>query len=147
MIQAHVKKQFDAAIGNVESALRELSDRLDSLSGSRRSRSPMHRAGRTLKRQASYFADHVPLERASAFAADTGRTVRRHPVTTALTAAVAGYCLWSLIQYSTSRTAGRGSRHGGAVRSPGEKLAGKERLEESPQRTTAPGEAEGFSRH
>lgn len=140
MIQAHVKKQFDAAIENVESALQVLSDRLESLSDSRRPRSTMRRAGRNLKRRASSFADHVPLERASEIAADTGRTVRQHPITTALTAAVAGYCIWSLIQYSTSRTAaGRGSRS--------EKLAGEGRVSnESPQRVVLPGE-EGASRH
>lgn len=147
MIQAHVKKQFDAAIENVESALQVLSDRLESLSDSRRPRSTMRRAGRNLKRRASSFVDHVPLERASEIAADTGRTVRQHPITTALTAAVAGYCIWSLIQYSTSRTAaGRGSRTGS------DKFAGKGRVseesvsDESPHRVVLPGE-EGASRH
>jgi hypothetical protein len=48
-------------------------------------------------------------------AADTGRVVRQNPVKTLLTAAIAGYCIWSLIQYSTSRTAaGRSSRSGDA---------------------------------
>jgi hypothetical protein len=144
MIQAHVKKQFDAAIGNVESALRELSDRLESLSQSRRPRSPMRRAGRNLKQRASSLAGHVPLDRASAIAADTGRTFRRHPVTTVLTAAVAGYCIWSLIQYSTSRTANRGSRiAGGRETAFGRDQSGSD----SPQRVVLPGEAQGISRH
>src|SRR5690606_9645854 len=55
MIQAHVKKQFDAAIENVESALRDLSDRLESLSQSRRPPTAMRRAGRNLKRRATSF--------------------------------------------------------------------------------------------
>jgi ElaB/YqjD/DUF883 family membrane-anchored ribosome-binding protein len=145
MIQAHVKKQFDAAIGNVESALRELSDRLESLSQSRRPRSPMRRAGRNLKQRASSLAGHVPLDRASAIAADTGRTFRQHPVTTVLTAAVAGYCVWSLIQYSTSRSAAnRGSRiRGGREDAFGRDESGTD----SPQRVVLPGEAQGFSRH
>ena len=145
MIQAHVRKQFDAAIENVESALRDLSDRLESLADSRRPRSTMRRAGRDLKRRASSFVDHVPLERASAIAAETGRTVRQHPVTTVLTAAVAGYCIWSLIQYSTNRTAaGRGSRHSGAP----DNFFGKERTgDDSPQRVVLPGERETASRH
>ena len=105
MRQAQVKKQFDAAIHNVELALRDLSDRLDSMTGTRTRRSTIRRAGRTLREKAGSFADHVPLERASAIAMDTGRTVREHPVKTVLTAAIAGYCIWSLIQYSTSRTA------------------------------------------
>lgn len=145
MIQAHMKKHLDAAIENAESALRDLSDRLESLSGSRRPRSAMRRAGRKWKRRANSIADHVPLERASAFAADTGRSVREHPVTTVLAAAVAGYCIWSLIQYSTNRTAaGRGSRPGGDR----DNFFGKERTGgDSPQRVVVPGEGEGVSRH
>lgn len=145
MIQAHVKKQFEAAIENAESALRDLSERLESLSASRRPRSTMRRAGRNLKRRASSFVDHVPLERASTFAADTGRTVRQHPVTTVLTAAVAGYAIWSLIQYSTNRTAaGRSSRHSGAR----ENFFGRGmRDDDSPQRVVVPGEGESASRH
>jgi ElaB/YqjD/DUF883 family membrane-anchored ribosome-binding protein len=144
MIQAHVKKQFDAAIENVESALRDLSDRLESLSQSRRPPTAMRRAGRNLKRRATSFADHVPLERASAIAADTGRTVRQHPVTTVLTAAVAGYCIWSLIQYSTNRTAAGKSRGSGA----GDNVFGKGRTGEDPsQRVVLPGEADRVSRH
>jgi ElaB/YqjD/DUF883 family membrane-anchored ribosome-binding protein len=145
MIQAHVKKQFDAAIENVESALRDLSDRLESLSQSRRPPTAMRRAGRNLKRRASSFADHVPLERASAIAADTGRTVRQHPVTTVLTAAVAGYCIWSLVQYSTNRTAaGRKSSN----RRARDNFFGEGRTgEDSPQRVVLPGEPDSASRH
>lgn len=114
MRQAKVRKQFKAAIRNVESALQDLSDRLDAIPGSSgRNRSSVRRAGRTLRRTAGTVAGHVPLERASAIAADTGRTVRQHPVKTALTAAVAGYLVWTLVRYSTERTAaGKRAREG-----------------------------------
>jgi hypothetical protein len=115
MRQTYVKNRFDAAIRNIESALEDLNDRLDSLPGSRSPRSTLRHAGRTLRRKAGYLADHVPFDRASAMAADTGRVVRQNPVKTALTAAIAGYCIWSLIRYSNSRTAAdRSSRPGEA---------------------------------
>lgn len=143
MIQAQVKKQFDAAIENVEDALRDLSERLESLSRGGRSHSTMRRAGRNLKRRAGSLAEHVPLERASAFAADTGRTVRQHPVTTVLAAAVAGYCIWSLVQYATHRTAA--GQRSGARR---DDFSGKgEGTGESPHRVVVPGESESLSRH
>ncbi|MGH8168405.1 MAG: hypothetical protein ACREQ1_14280 [Woeseiaceae bacterium] len=104
MRQADVKKQFDAAIHNVEATLRDLSDRLEALPGAGKRRSPVvRRARRTLQRTAHNVADHIPFERASHLAADTRRTVTQHPVTTALTAAIAGYCIWSLIRYSNGR--------------------------------------------
>jgi ElaB/YqjD/DUF883 family membrane-anchored ribosome-binding protein len=117
MRQTYVKNQFHAAIRNVESALQELTDRLDSLPGTGRPGSTLRHAGRTLRRRAGSLADHVPFERASEMAADTGRVVRENPVKTVLTAAIAGYCIWSLIQYSTSRTAaGKSSRFSEAER-------------------------------
>jgi hypothetical protein len=104
MRQADVRKQFDAAIHTVEATLRDLSDRLEALPGAGKRRSPaVRRAQRTLQRTAHNVADHIPFERASNLAADTRRTVAQHPVTTALTAAIAGYCIWSLIRYSNSR--------------------------------------------
>ena len=104
MRQADLKKQFDAAIHSVEATLRDLSDRLDALPGAGKHRSPVvRRARRTLQRTAHSVADHIPFERASNLAADTRRTVTQHPVTTALTAAIAGYCIWSLIRYSNSQ--------------------------------------------
>lgn len=105
MRQTYAKNQFDAALSNIESALQDISDRLDSLPGSRTPGGALRRAGRNLKRKAGSIADHVPFDRASEMAADTGRVVRQNPVKTALTAAIAGYCIWSLIQYSTSRPA------------------------------------------
>jgi hypothetical protein len=111
MRQTYAKNQFDAALGNIESALQDISDRLDSLRGSRTPGRSLRRAGRNLRRTASSIAGHVPFDRASEMAADTGRVVRQNPVKTALTAAIAGYCIWSLIQYSTSRpAAGRRSQ-------------------------------------
>jgi ElaB/YqjD/DUF883 family membrane-anchored ribosome-binding protein len=111
MRQTYVKNQFDAAIRNVESALEELADRLHSRPVTASPRSSLRHAGRTLRRKAGSLADHVPFERASEMAADAGRVVRHHPVKTVVTAAIAGYCIWTLIQYSTSRAAaGRNSR-------------------------------------
>jgi hypothetical protein len=111
MRQAYAKNQFDAAFRSIESALQDITDRLDSLPGSRTPRSTLRRAGRNLRRTAGSIADHVPFDRASEMAADTGRVVRQNPIKTALTAAIAGYCIWSLIRYSTSRpAAGRRSQ-------------------------------------
>jgi ElaB/YqjD/DUF883 family membrane-anchored ribosome-binding protein len=105
MRQADVKKQFDAAISNMESALQDLAERLEDFPGMGKRRSRLSRAGRSLRRTADSVTDHIPLERASAFAADTGRTVRQHPVTALLTAAVAGYVVWSVIRFSNERAA------------------------------------------
>ena len=111
MRQAYAKNQFDAAFRSIESALQDITDRLDSLPGSRTRRSTLRRAGRNLRRTAGSIADHVPFDRASEMAADTGRVVRQNPIKTALTAAIAGYCIWSLIRYSTSHpAAGRRSQ-------------------------------------
>jgi ElaB/YqjD/DUF883 family membrane-anchored ribosome-binding protein len=105
MREINLRDHVDAAIRNVESALQELNNRLDSLPGTGRPGNSLRRARRTLTRKARSLADHVPFERASDVAADTGRVVRQNPVKTVLTAAIAGYCIWSLIHYSTSRTA------------------------------------------
>ncbi|MEX2124175.1 MAG: hypothetical protein WD795_09805 [Woeseia sp.] len=116
MRQADVKKQFDAVIHNVESALRDLSDRLEGLPDTGKYPNPVRRAGRTLKRTADNVAERIPFERASTLAVDTGRAVRQHPVTTALTAAFAGYCIWSLIRYSNGRAAAlKASRAGNRI--------------------------------
>lgn len=146
MRQAHVKRQFDAAIHNVELALRDLSDRLEAMSGTATPRSRIRRAGRTLKKKAGSFADHVPLERASAIAVDTGRTVREHPVKTVLTAAIAGYCIWSLIQYSTSRTAAGGRARTREART--DVSSGRHTpQDEGKHGGERPDEPEGFARH
>lgn len=105
MRQTYAKNQFDAALRSIESTLQDITDRLDSLPGSRTPASTLRRAGRNLRRTAGSIAGHVPFDRASEMAADTGRVVRQNPVKTVLTAAIAGYCIWSLIRYSTSRPA------------------------------------------
>jgi hypothetical protein len=79
----------------------------------------------------------VPIERASAIAADTGRTVREHPVKTLLTAAVAGYCVWSLVRYATERPPARELRGSGEHAGPDELQPGVE----------APGETASYPRH
>jgi ElaB/YqjD/DUF883 family membrane-anchored ribosome-binding protein len=135
MRQSDVRKQFKAAIRNAESALQDLSDRFDDLPGAR---SRIRRAGRSLRRTAGSVAEHVPFERASAIAADTGRTVRAHPVTTLMTAAIAGYCIWSLVRYATERTA------------PGEmtgRTAGEDDLDDLQPGVEAPGETASYPRH
>jgi ElaB/YqjD/DUF883 family membrane-anchored ribosome-binding protein len=109
MRQTYVQRRLEAPVRNARSALKELADRLDSLPGSRSRKSTLRHAGRTLRRTAGSLADHVPLERASEMAADTGRVVRQNPVKTVLTAAIAGYCIWSLIQYSNSHRAAENS--------------------------------------
>jgi hypothetical protein len=58
------------------------------------------------------MVDRFPSDRASQLVAETGRTVRQHPLRTALTAAAAGYCVWSLIRLAN----GREDRHSLAAR-------------------------------
>jgi ElaB/YqjD/DUF883 family membrane-anchored ribosome-binding protein len=137
MRQSDVRKQFKAAIRSAESALQDLSDRLDDLPGTGSRHSTIRRAKRSLRRTAGAVAEHVPIERASAIAADTGRTVREHPVKTLLTAAIAGYCVWSLVRYATERPAGRELRGSGEHPEPDDLQPGVE----------APGEATSYPRH
>lgn len=105
MRNAQLRRQFKATLRNVESALDDLSERLDMLPGGNGRRgNAIERAGRRLRHTAGTMADHVPLERASAIATETGRTLRQHPVITVATAAIAGYCVWSLIRWSNDRS-------------------------------------------
>jgi ElaB/YqjD/DUF883 family membrane-anchored ribosome-binding protein len=102
------REQLDAAVSNVESALKNLSERLDDvLPGSDRLSHRVTRAKRAIRRTASSVADRIPADRASQLVAETGRTVREHPLRVALTAALAGYCVWSLLRL----TNGRGNSH------------------------------------
>lgn len=139
MRQTYVKNHFDAAIRNIESALQDLTDRLDSLPGSGTPRNTLRRAGRSLRRKASSIADHVPFDRASEMAVGTGRVVRQNPVKTVLTAAIAGYCIWSLIQYSTRRPAGK--------RLPGNDADTNRRLQEDISRSAGIGDDESRLPH
>jgi ElaB/YqjD/DUF883 family membrane-anchored ribosome-binding protein len=140
MRHTDVKKHLDVAIHNVESALQDLADRLEVLPDKGTRKSAVRRAGRTLKRTADTVAEHIPFERASTLAADTGRTVRQHPVKTALTAAIAGYCLWSLIRYANDRTAAEKTARAGSSDESGEGAG-------QPQPATYPGEPDRLARH
>lgn len=104
MRQADVKKQFEAALSNVQSTLEDLSERLDDLGGKRRRRRAIHAAGERIRHTADSVAHSVPVERASRFATNTTRSARHHPVTTALAAAIAGYCVWSVLRFANERS-------------------------------------------
>jgi ElaB/YqjD/DUF883 family membrane-anchored ribosome-binding protein len=98
------RDQLDAAVSNVESALRHLSERLDDvLPGSNDLSRRVTRAKRALRRTTGSMVDHFPSDRASQLVAETGRTVREHPLRAVLTAAAAGYCVWSLIRLANGR--------------------------------------------
>ena len=140
MRQSDVTRQFKTALRNAEAALQDLSERLDDLPGTGRRRSSLQRAGRSLRRTAGSVAEHVPLDRASAIAADTGRRVREHPVKTLLTAAIAGYCVWSLVRFATEKASERGKRAGDG----GEEGRDFEDLQPGVE---APGETRSYPRH
>ncbi|MEX2495836.1 MAG: hypothetical protein WD448_07095 [Woeseia sp.] len=110
MRQAELKRQFDAAISNVESALEDLSERLNELPGRKKRRRVFDAAGKRLRHTADKITHRLPVERASTLAANSRRTATEHPVTTALAAAVAGYCVWSLLRFANERSARRESR-------------------------------------
>lgn len=100
------RKQLDAAVENVESALRNLSDRLEDVLPGSSHRRRVSRAGRAIRRTASSVVDRVSPDHASSLVADTRRTVSEHPVRVALTAALAGYCVWSLFKLANGRLEG-----------------------------------------
>lgn len=93
------RRQIDVAVRNVESALKDLSDRLDdALPGTARSRrNRLHRAEAAIRRTAHNVAGRLPTERGASLLEDAGQTVRAHPLTVALTAAAAGCLVWSLL--------------------------------------------------
>jgi ElaB/YqjD/DUF883 family membrane-anchored ribosome-binding protein len=135
MRQSDVRKQFKAAVRNAESAVQDLADRFDDLQGGG-SRSAIRRARKSLRRSAGTFADRVPFDRATAFAADTGRRVREHPVRVLVTAAVAGYCVWALLRYATERN------------EPGQaRIRATDDLDELQPDVEAPGESADYARH
>jgi hypothetical protein len=143
MRQSDVRRQFKTALRNAETALQDLSERLDDLPGTGRRKSSLQRAGRSLRRTAGSMAEHVPLDRASAIAADTSRTVREHPVKTLLTAAIAGYCVWSLVRFATEKASDSGMRAGNR----GEGGEEGRDLEELQPGVEAPGETRSYPRH
>ncbi|MGH8193030.1 MAG: hypothetical protein ACREQ8_01335 [Woeseiaceae bacterium] len=111
MRQTDVRQQLDAAVSNMESALKDLSERLeDALPGSDDLRHRVTRAKRAIRRGAGSVADHVTPPYPS-LVEETRRTVRDHPVRVALTAAMAGYCVWSLLRLANGRASLRGNSH------------------------------------
>lgn len=105
MRQSDVRTQLDTAFTSVESALRNLSDRLEDVLPDHGRRSRISRAGRALRRTAGSVAERVTPQHASSLVEDTRRTVREHPFGTVLTAAAAGFCVWSLLRMANSRHA------------------------------------------
>lgn len=113
MKDKRARKQIDAALGNVESALRDLSDRLeDVVPGRKRYRNRLARAEDGLRRTARSVAGRLPRERTASLVESAEQTVRAHPVRVALTAAVAGYCAWSLFRFANGHSAVRKERLG-----------------------------------
>lgn len=105
------RRHIDTALENVESALRDLSDRLEeALPGKRRLRHRVARAEDSLRRTAHGVAGRLPRERTASLVESAERTIRMHPVKVALTAAVAGYCAWSIVRFANGRTATRRER-------------------------------------
>jgi hypothetical protein len=92
------RHQLDDAVNHVESALRNLSDRLEDVLPGNRHRRRLTRARRAIGRTASSVVDRVSPEHAPALFADARRGVTNHPVRAALTATVAGICIWSLLR-------------------------------------------------
>lgn len=106
MRHADTRRQLDDAVNHVEAALKDLSERLeDALPGSGRRRR-IARAKRAVRRTAGSLTDRVSGRQVSSLVDDTRRVVSDHPVQVALTAAVAGYCVWSLIRLANGRPAG-----------------------------------------
>ncbi|HLT89395.1 MAG TPA: hypothetical protein VKZ85_00510 [Woeseiaceae bacterium] len=105
MRNADVRSQLDSALGNVESALRNLADRLDDVLPDT-GRRPLSRAGRAIRRRASRMAERVRPHQELSLLEDTRRTVREHPMGTIVTAAVAGWLVWSVLRAANSRHEG-----------------------------------------
>lgn len=119
MRHSDVRSQLDTAFGNVESALKNLSDRLDDVLPDHGRRSRISRARRAVRRTASSVAGRVMPHHGSSLVEDTRRTVREHPVGTVLTAAVAGFAVWSVLRMANSRhtlTTGNGRTLAGRFR-------------------------------
>lgn len=97
-----VFSQLESAFGNVESALKNLSDRLDDALPDYGRRHPVKRAGQALRRTASQVAERVRPDHGGSLMEDTRRTVREHPVGTVFAAAAAGIVVWSLLRMGNS---------------------------------------------
>jgi hypothetical protein len=102
MRHTDVFSQLETAFGNVESALKNLSDRLDDALPDYGRRHPVKRAGQALRRRANEMAERVRSDHDGSLMEDTRRTVREHPVGTMLAAAAAGFVVWSLLRMGNS---------------------------------------------
>src|SRR5690606_6142521 len=96
MRHTDVRSQLDTAFGNVESALRNLSDRLDEVLPDYGGRRRVQRAGRALRRKAHEVAERVRPQRGGDLVEDTRRTIREHPLGTVVTAALVGGLVWAV---------------------------------------------------
>lgn len=109
-LHSDVRSQLDAAFGNVESALKNLSERLDDVLPDYGRQRKIARARRAIRRTASSVVERVrPHE--GGLMEDTRRTVREHPFGTLLTAAAAGFFVWSLFRIASSRHEGSTTGH------------------------------------
>lgn len=98
--------QLQDAVNHVESALRNLSDRMEDFLPGNRHRRRLARARRAIGRRTSSVVERVPGQ-ASALLADTRRGVTDHPLRTVLTAVLAGVCVWSLFRLLSNRSPAR----------------------------------------
>ena len=106
MRHQEAQRQLHDAVNHVESALRNLSDRMEDFLPGNRHRRRLARAKRAIGRRTSSVVERVPGQ-ASALLADTRRGVTNHPVRTALTAMLAGLCVWSLFRLLSNRSPAR----------------------------------------
>lgn len=106
MRHQEAQHQLHDAVNHVESALRNLSERMEDFLPGSRHRRRLARARRALGRRTSSVVERVPGQ-ASALLADTRRGVTDHPVRTALTAMLAGLFVWSLFRLLSNRSPAR----------------------------------------
>lgn len=112
MSNSHIRGQLESAVSNVESALRNLSDRLDDVLPDYGRRRRISRAGRAIRRTAGQVAERVRPNNGASLMDDTRRTVREHPYGSVLMAAFAGWLVWSVLRSGESRHAGHEADEG-----------------------------------
>ena len=118
MRRSNLRSQLDTALSNVESALRDLSDRLEDILPDDGGRRRMRRAGRALRRTAHEVAERVRPHNGGALIEDTRRTMREHPIGTVVTAALVGGLVWAALRAGNSR-------HGWEAEEEGRSFAGR----------------------
>jgi ElaB/YqjD/DUF883 family membrane-anchored ribosome-binding protein len=106
MRRSDLRGQLDTALSNVESALRDLSDRLEDILPDDGGRRRMRRAGRALRRTAHQVVERVRPHNGGDLIEDTRRTMREHPVGTVITAALVGGLVWAVLRAGNSHHAG-----------------------------------------